>query len=323
MTAAVETPEHVDDPGVAVIGDDEAGGLGRRLGSRLLRRPGPPVPESMTTAVVVRASLVFSLLSLWVLAYGFAFSGIQEGRNQAVLYSKLRQELAAATAPLGGPITAGTPVLLLDARSAGIRNVVVVEGTSSTDLTNGPGHVTTTPLPGQPGISVLMARSVTFGAPFRYIPGMRHGDLIHVTTGQGEFVYRVDDVRVAGDKQAPFVSGQSRLTLVTATGSGWRNGWAPQVTVFVDATLVTGTIQGYPPGRPTALPNADRPMQGDHSALVPLVLWSQGLLLTSVGIVVGRARWGRWQTWLLAVPMVLACLWGATQSAVALLPNLI
>lgn len=320
MTATVDVPEQLDGDDLAVIGDDERPGLVRGL---LRGRPGPPVPETLRTAVLVRAMLGFSLVCLWVLAYGFAFSGIQEGRNQAVLYSKLRQELSEATAPLGGSITSGTPVALLDARSAGLRNVVVVEGTTSTDLTNGPGHVATTPLPGQPGISVLMGRSVTFGAPFRHIAALRVGQLVRVTTGQGEFTYRVAQVRAAGDRQRPLVSGQSRLTLVSSTGSGWRNGWAPQVTVYVDADLVTGTVQPYPPGRPTALSAAERPMQGDRGALVPLVLWLQGLLLVCIGAVLGRARWGRWQTWLLGTPLVLACLWGATQSAVALLPNLV
>ena len=279
MTAAVDAPEQLKGSGITVIDDDaERPGLGRRL---LRWRPGPPVPESLAAAIMVRVFLGFSLLSLWVLVYGFAFSGIQESRNQAVLYSKLRQELSEATAPLGGIITAGTPVMLLDARSAGLRNVVVVEGTTSTDLTNGPGHVATTPLPGQAGISVLMGRSVTFGAPFRHIVGMHPGDLMHITTGQGEFTYRVDQVRVAGDAQAPLVMRQSRLTLVTATGSGWRNGWAPQVTVFVDASLQSGTVQQYPPGRQTVLPDPARPLRGDPAALVPLVLWLQGLLIVA------------------------------------------
>ena len=320
MTAAIDAPQDLHAGGLVVIDDERPPSRVRRM---LTWRPGPPAPETLPAAVLMRSLLAFSLLCLWVLAYGFAFSGIQEGRNQAVLYSKLRQELSEATTPLGGSITHGTPVALIDAGSAGLRDVVVVEGTSSTDLTNGPGHVVTTPLPGQPGISVLMGRSVTFGAPFRYIVGMHAGDLIHITTGQGEFSYKVDQVRVAGDPQKPFVSGQSRLTLVTATGSGWRNGWAPQVTVFVDASLQVGAVQPYPPGRPTVLPDSERPMQGDRGALVPLVLWLQGLLLVSVGAAFGRARWGKWQTWLLAMPLVLACLWGATECAVALLPNLV
>jgi sortase A len=53
------------------------------------------------------------------------------------------------------------------------------------------------------------------------------------------------------------------------------------------------------------------------------VLWLQAMLLTVVLAGAGRERWGRWQTWLVSVPVLLACLWGATQAAVSLLPNLV
>ena len=86
---------------------------------------------------------------------------------------------------------------------------------------------------------------------------------------------------------------------------------------------MTGTVQPAPGGRPGLVPVAAEPMQGDSTALVGLVLWLQALLCVSVLAAFGRSRWGRWQTWLVAMPLLLACLWGATQSAVALLPNLI
>jgi sortase A len=49
----------------------------------------------------------------------------------------------------------------------------------------------------------------------------------------------------------------------------------------------------------------------------------QLLALGVVGIVIGRARWGLWQPWLVGVPIVLAALWGASNEVWALLPNLI
>jgi sortase A len=93
--------------------------------------------------------------------------------------------------------------------------------------------------------------------------------------------------------------------------------------VYVDTTLAQGTVQPAPGGRPNLLDPAAAPMQGDPSALVGLVLWLQALLIASVLIVLGRSRWGRWQTWLLGMPAALACLWGATQACVVLLPNLV
>ena len=322
MTTVTQAPERADGPDLVVIDDGpDTGTRWRRLRRRLIAAP---TPDSTVTAVAVRTLLGLSLLAAWVLAYAFAFSGIQEGRNQRVLYAELRQQLAEATAPLGGSIQPGSPLLVLDAPSVGIHHVVVVEGTTSSDLVNGPGHLASTPLPGQAGVSVLFGRSVTFGAPFRQITGLRPGTLIRVTTGQGEFAYRVDRVRHPGDPlPVPLTTGQSRLTLVAAVASGWRSGWAPQQSVYVDASLSSGTVQPAPGGRPGLVPVAAEPMQGDSTALVGLVLWLQALLCVSVLAAFGRSRWGRWQTWLVAMPLLLACLWGATQSAVALLPNLI
>jgi sortase A len=34
-------------------------------------------------------------------------------------------------------------------------------------------------------------------------------------------------------------------------------------------------------------------------------------------------RWGRWQSWLVGLPIVIAILWGLAENAMALLPNLI
>jgi sortase A len=34
-------------------------------------------------------------------------------------------------------------------------------------------------------------------------------------------------------------------------------------------------------------------------------------------------RWGRWQTWLVGLPLCLAVLWGISENALLLLPNLV
>ena len=72
-----------------------------------------------------------------------------------------------------------------------------------------------------------------------------------------------------------------------------------------------------------AAPNEDGLMRRDTSQLYPLVLWLQLLLIGVVGIVVGRAKWGTWQSWIVGVPVVLAALWGASNAAWVLLPNLV
>ena len=67
----------------------------------------------------------------------------------------------------------------------------VVAGVTSDALTNGPGHYTSTPMPGQPGNASIAGHRTTWGAPFNRIDEFDPGDEITVRTVQGTFVYRV------------------------------------------------------------------------------------------------------------------------------------
>jgi sortase A len=263
-----------------------------------------------------------SLLAAWGVLYAVGLSGVQEQRSQGRLYDELRAHLADATVPVGGTIATGTPVALLQLPVSGASKLVVVEGTSSTTLRSGPGHRRDTPLPGQAGVSVLFGKGATFGAPFRNISGLRAGAGITVTTGQGVFHYTVDRVRRPGDPLPPaLATNTSRITLVSATGSGWRSGWTANQMVYVDATL-RGAVQPTPGGRPTAVSSAEQAMHWDRSALTPLVLWLQLFALAAIAVAWARVRWSHWQTWLVGTPILLAALWGASTSASALLANL-
>ncbi|OLB79968.1 MAG: hypothetical protein AUI14_08665 [Actinobacteria bacterium 13_2_20CM_2_71_6] len=281
------------------------------------RRPPLPGPA----VAVIRISIGSALLALWVVFFALGLAGFEAARSQLVLYSQLRTQLADATEPIGGPIDPGTPVALIEAQRIDLR-YVVVEGTAAGDLRAGPGHRRDTPLPGQAGTCVLYGRATGFGGPFRHILDLRPGDTITVTTGQGTFGYRVDGVRRAGDPLPGLLpSGGGRLTLVTAEGVSWRAGWAPNRVAYVDATL-QGTPQPAPAGRLTGVPKADLAMQGDPDALVPVVLWLQLLILGGVGAAWAQRRWGGAQAWLVFTPVILATLWGASESAIQLLPNL-
>lgn len=272
---------------------------------------------------VVAALAGAALLAGWFVSYALFFSRLAEQHQQSLLYAKFREQLAAATAPIGGAIHYGDPVALIDAPGGGVHDEVVVEGTGSGQLTSGPGHQSNTPLPGQAGVSVLFGRSVTYGAPFGQVTRLHPGDVITATTGQGTFHYVVDRVRRPGDPQpSQIADGEGRLILVTTEGNGWRGGWAPQRVVYVDATL-RGKAQPAPDGLPTAIPSNAQAMHNDTSTLVILVLWLQALVVCGAAIAWALQRWGRWQVWLVGVPTVLAILWGASGAAMALLPNLI
>ncbi len=67
----------------------------------------------------------------------------------------------------------------------------VVEGVTRSDLKNGAGHMPSTPLPGQPGNSVISGHRTTYGAPFHEFDQLVPGDTIEVETGLGVHTYEV------------------------------------------------------------------------------------------------------------------------------------
>lgn len=287
---------------------------------RPVRRPRRPTPNPLPA--LRAAGLVLGSASLACLAFA-AFlvlvSPVQQSRAQDLLYADLREQLAAATAPIGvDPITPGAPIAILDVPALDLRQVVV-EGTAGRDLRDGPGHVRTTTLPGQVGTSSIYGRSTTYGAPFGDLTALSPGDQIGVVTGQGRFDYEVEQVRTEGDLlPEPLDETGSRLVLVTTTGDPLR----PGETVYVDALMTSDAAPSPAAVRPPFLPPYEYPLASDSSALLPLSLWILGLVGLVAGITWGLLRWGRWQTWTVAAPLVLAIWWGASDSAALLLPNL-
>jgi sortase A len=275
--------------------------------------------------VAITVTSALSVLMLFLVAFGFGLSALQEQRAQHQLYAQLRGLLSPSSPlapPVGGVITPGTPIALLNAPAAGLTNTVVVEGTSSGDLMSGPGHLRDSVLPGQVGQSILLGRSVTAGAPFAHVTRLRAGDLIDVTTGQGHFTYSVIDVRGTGSPLPAVPDGGSLLTLVTSGGSGRLARLAPSGVRYVDATL-KGKAIAAPAGRPVAVPAAELPGRGDQGAWPFVVLWLQGLVLVSVAMVWAWSRWGHWQTWLVGISLLLGVLWGLSEATMRLLPNLL
>jgi sortase A len=72
----------------------------------------------------------------------------------------------------------------------------VVEGVRRSDLKNGAGHMSSTPLPGQQGNSVISGHRTTYGAPFHELDQLVPGDIIEVETGLGIHVYEVREAIV-------------------------------------------------------------------------------------------------------------------------------
>ena len=162
---------------------------------------------------------------------------------------------------------------------------------------------------------------MAYGGPFSRLHELVAGDTIEVVSGQGAAKYTVLGTRVAGDLEpAPLATGSSRITLITSGESRF----APKGVLRVDADL-TGTA--YPASTPyftaNTLPGDERLMATEPGAMKGLVLWGAFLAIAAVGTTWLRARWGRWQAWLVAVP-VLGYLGTATADyAIRLLPNML
>jgi sortase A len=280
-----------------------------------------PRPELPGLAVaVIEVLMACCLVAFFLFAFALGIGGLQAERGNELHYSDLRESLAEGTAPTGGAIDPGTPVALLTVPRIKV-NEVVVEGTAAEDLRAGPGHRRDTPLPGQPGTSVVFGRAVMFGGPFLRIRTLAQGDVITVTTAQGTFNYAVDDVRREGDPLPdPVAAGGARITLISAEGVSWRDGWAPDRMIYVDATM-QGKPVADPGGRPTIIPVQEKAMASDSSAWIAVVLWLQVLAIGAFGAAWAQARWGGAQAWLTFVPIILVGLWGACDGTLQLLPN--
>ncbi|MER5523775.1 sortase [Streptomyces sp. NPDC002677] len=300
--------------------------------------PAPaPEPEPRPRAVAPRAErpgFAFAGVALCLLSallLGFAANltlvgHLQHSRDQQTAYDEFRRQLALGVAPVGQQtydgkmLEPGAPVALLRIPALGIRQVVG-EGTTSGVLMSGPGHRRDTPLPGQAGTSVIMGRQWGYGSPFNHLHELPVGSDIRVTTGQGTAIYKVTGIRREGDPlPAVLTANQGRLTLITAEGGPY----TPSGTIRVDAEL-TSPVQPAPP-RPLSLGwinGSEQAMGSEGAAWLPVFLWSQALLLAALLTVAAYRVWGRWQTWIVSVPVLAALGLAVSGAATRLLPNLL
>jgi sortase A len=309
---AAEDIEEVD-PGTPEEGEEP--------GPPPVPRHGPPAPS--VVVVLLAIALVASVVAVFLAVFAFGLSGLQEQRSQHLLYAEFRGLLdpSSPVAPsIGGVIPQGTPVALITAPQAGLHDVVVVEGTSSGDLLDGPGHLPDTPLPGQRGESLLLGKSATAGSPFGKITGLRRGDVIEVRTGQGAFRFTVIDRRVVGDRLPKIPGGGALLTLVTSAGSGGLGRLGPTHLVYVDARLDGKTVVA-PPHRPTTVPPDEIQGHNDPAAWPYVGLWLLALVVATVAGWRLWARLGILRTWLIGAPVLFGILWGLSNEAMRLLPN--
>lgn len=286
----------------------------------------PTLPQANKRSFYGRIALFSGIV---IFAFFFSFLGLsqlQNARDQSALRADFRYTLANATAPVSGLaannklMAEGTPVAIIQIPKLGT-DAVVVEGTTSDITTHGPGHRRDTVLPGQTGVSVIYGRQVAYGAVFNQIGALAAGDEIDTITGQGKSTYTVMDVRYTGEKlPTPPADGEGRLTLVSATGIPL----FPSSAVRVDAKL-TSKAQLTPLSNFTyaALGDDEEALRGNADAWPLLTLTLVLLVALILGFTLLRRLWGKWQTWIIAIPVLVAVGGYAGLQVATLFPNLV
>jgi sortase A len=92
---------------------------------------------------------------------------------------------------------------------------VVIEGTDTASLRDGPGHYPDTVLPGQDGTVGVAGHRTTYGAPFRRIDDIEPGDELVVEMPYADFVYSFERSRVVDPSRVGVVRdvGHDRMVL--------------------------------------------------------------------------------------------------------------
>jgi LPXTG-site transpeptidase (sortase) family protein len=253
-----------------------------------------------------------AVLGLGFFVYLYGLSGLSEQRAQSTLYKTLSGELALATAPTG-PTADGAPVAILSIPRLGLSDLVVVEGTTPGDLTHGPGHLRSTVLPGQSGVSVIYGRVASYGAPFVHLMELQRGDSITVTTGQGVATYTVESF---GTNTVPPPDPLADRLLLETGGSAL----FPDSTVEVSADL-TSAPQPTPASWP-ATGNDENALAADPGAVVPLIFWAQAAVAIGLLGFLAARRWSPWAALLCTAPALFALVWAVYENLSLLLPNL-
>ena len=284
----------------------------------------PPLSPKLQ---LVRAAL----LMVFAISFGLVLqltvvSRLQHNAAQGRKFNRFRGELATGIAPIGPldeqnrSLQLGTPVAYMQIPRIGVKEIVS-EGTTPSVLFTGAGHRRDTPLPGQAGTSIVFGRRSSYGGPFHRLPELRKGDIITVTTGQGVFEYHVLGVRTEGmPVPAAPAADSSRLLLVTAAGSPY----VPNGVLRVDADMKGQATGGPLRAISTAsLPPEERANNGDARTLWALALWLQALVALAIAAVWSWLRWGRAQTWIVFLPLLMLAGIAAAGQVARLLPNLL
>ena len=170
--------------------------------------------------IIGRTMITVGVLILLFVAYQLWGTGIRAAQAQDRLEDDLAELLedasstTSSTSTTTSTLAPGTPTTvdrlpgdtvpvapeLIPAEGEAAGQIVIpdagvdwvfVEGVSVADLKQGPGHYPETPMPGQAGNAAIAGHRTTYGQPFHNLDQLEPGDLVEITTVQGEFTYEV------------------------------------------------------------------------------------------------------------------------------------
>ncbi|HUP85329.1 MAG TPA: class E sortase [Acidimicrobiales bacterium] len=294
-------------------------------------------------AGIGRTCIAAGVLILAFVAYQLWGTGLAESRSQDRLRSDFLDVLEAPTTTsttsstvAGDPTTTLSPapptptgeaVAIIRIPKIGVEKAVV-EGVGVSALKQGPGHYPSTPLPGQPGNAAVAGHRTTYGAPFFRLDELQPGDLIQVTTRQGEFTYKMREQKVVKPTQNE-VLDPSDENLLTLTTCNPRFSAAQRMVVVAELTENPAPAPArtlIPDGGPTPPANApsladdEASVSGENTAKLPAILW--GLLAAFVWLVTWllSKRWGRLTAYAMGVPVFVVVLFVFFENFARLLP---
>jgi sortase A len=228
------------------------------------------------------------------------FQALEATHRAAGSHASNLSLISAATrvpSPAGGTVVAEIKIPAIGV------DQYVVEGTTESDLSKGPGHYIGTAMPGQAGNVAIAGHRTTNGAPFNGLGRLVRGDRIILTTTSGQNLTYV----VGGTPQAVSPSdvavlnyfGDNRITLTTCN---------PEFSS--SQRLVAVGMLNQPLARPAA-----QPKHLSYHVVNPATASWNWLLLPAVGVEVclllllalSYRRFGLWfdgiGRWLILVPL--------------------
>jgi sortase A len=325
----LDEPSFEDEHSVLVFRDDSEAEPSRDefrlMGEADMNTTGTKPRRHSTLENLGLGMTLTGVVLLLFVGYLFGWSDLQSAHNQRRLLTtygvgtcpKYSTSCAAEYAAFDGVAPPnGQAAAVLRIPALGL-SAVVVEGTTASDLQQGPGLMPATSIPGSAGEAVIAGRKLTFGGAFANIAELHPGDTIDVVDFLGAFRFVVvrNFAVPPGETLSVLHSNLGLLALVTS-----RQAVPPSGFEVVEAKLVGNPVPDpHRPPSPTV--QSELALSGDSSAWVGFGAWGAVLVLLLMGTVIAYRRTGRpLLVYVLSTPILLPVLLFTLQNAARLLP---